>query len=271
MTNRDAKGRFMSTKEKVYAVGFKGFEPGMICRGKQYAENTVFEEPEAELCNKGMHFCENPLDVFKYYAPVQNGKIAEFASVEALAPCKGDDDKKCTTKLRIGAKLTLGGLIEAAVKLVFSRVKKKGAATNTGDQSAATNTGWRSAATNTGWRSAATNTGDQSAATNTGDQSAATNTGVQSAATNTGWRSAATNTGDRSAAAVEGKESFAITMGVGSKVKGAKGCFIACAEWKEIDGEYHPVAFISGKVDGQKLKADTWYTVKNGKFVEVEE
>lgn len=47
--------------------GYKGFEPGLICRGKQYAENTVFEEEEAEICSYGMHFCENPFDVLDYY------------------------------------------------------------------------------------------------------------------------------------------------------------------------------------------------------------
>ena len=28
--------------------GYKGFEPGLICKGKQYAENTVFEEEKGE-------------------------------------------------------------------------------------------------------------------------------------------------------------------------------------------------------------------------------
>ena len=145
----------------------------------------------------------------------------------------------------------------------------RSAATNTGDRSAATNTGYRSAATNTGDQSAATNTGDQSAATNTGDRSAATNTGNQSAATNTGDQSAATNTGDRSAAIVEGKESIALATGIDSKAKGKIGCFIVLAEWKEIDNEYHIVDVKSAKVDGKNIKEDTFYTLKDGKFVEV--
>ena len=37
--------------------GYKGFNPGLICKDKQYQENTVFEEPEAKICEKGMHFC----------------------------------------------------------------------------------------------------------------------------------------------------------------------------------------------------------------------
>ena len=144
------------------------------------------------------------------------------------------------------------------------------AATNTGNQSAATNTGYQSAATNTGNQSAATNTGDYSAATNTGDYSAATNTGYQSAATNTGYRSAATNTGYQSAAIVEGKESIALATGIESKAKGKIGCFIVLAEWKEINNEYHIVDVKSAKVDGENIKEDTFYMLKDGKFVEVD-
>ena len=59
-------------KEKVFARGFKGFDPDMKCRGKQYAENTVFEEEKAEMCQSGMHFCENPLDVLNYYPPLND-------------------------------------------------------------------------------------------------------------------------------------------------------------------------------------------------------
>ena len=65
--------------------GYKAFESGLICRGKQYAENTVFEEPKARICYSGMHFCKNPLDVLDYYPLVDdNGKMSEFAEVEAL-------------------------------------------------------------------------------------------------------------------------------------------------------------------------------------------
>ena len=144
------------------------------------------------------------------------------------------------------------------------------AATNTGNWSAATNTGDRSAATNTGDQSAATNTGNWSAATNTGNRSAATNTGYQSAATNTGNWSAATNTGYQSAAIVEGKESIALATGINSKAKGKIGCFIVLAEWKEINYEYHIVDVKSAKVDGENIKEDTFYTLKDGKFVEAD-
>ena len=146
----------------------------------------------------------------------------------------------------------------------------RSAATNTGDCSAATNTGNRSAATNTGYQSAATNTGYQSAATNTGDRSAATNTGNRSAATNTGDCSAATNTGNRSAASVGGRESVAIVTGKDSMAKGAPGCWIVLTERVDWDGTTFPIKEVKAfKVDGEKIKADTFYKLVNGEAVEV--
>ena len=76
--------------------GFKGFDKGLVCRGKKYKENTVFEEKSAEICKSGMHFCENPFDVLDYYDLVNtDGSFNEFAEVEALDECLTDDNKKC--------------------------------------------------------------------------------------------------------------------------------------------------------------------------------
>ena len=47
--------------EKVYAKGFKAFNPGMKCLNKQYEENTIFTESGGNICGAGvMHFCEEP-------------------------------------------------------------------------------------------------------------------------------------------------------------------------------------------------------------------
>lgn len=94
--------------------GYKAFEKGLICKGKQYAENTVFEEPEAVVCQKGMHFCKNPFDVLDYYPLVNDkGEFSDFAEVEALDEPVTDDDKKyCSKKLKIGAKLSFSKFVE---------------------------------------------------------------------------------------------------------------------------------------------------------------
>ena len=145
-------------------------------------------------------------------------------------------------------------------------------ATNTGYRSAATNTGNYSAATNTGDYSVATNTGNYSAATNTGDYSAATNTGYGSVATNTGNYSAATNTGNYSAATNTGNRSVAVAWGRDSKAKAVKGSYIVLAEYGKWNGKEYPLLHAKmKKVDGKKIKADTFYRLKDGKFVEVVE
>ena len=103
--------------------GYKGFESGLICRGKQYAENTVFEEEEAKICSYGMHFCENPFDVLDYYGFTNdNGDFNEFAEVEALDEVKTDDNRKyCTKKLKIGAKLSISKFINACVDFAIEK------------------------------------------------------------------------------------------------------------------------------------------------------
>lgn len=198
--------------------GYKGFKPGMICRGKQYQEHTEFTEPKAKICESGMHFCPNPFDVWSFYPPAdENGNLNEFAEVEAMDDSQTDDNiKYCSSRLRIGAKLDLPSFIKAGVDFILEHVK--------------------------------------------------------STDSNTGKYSAATNTGKYSAASVSGNESFAIATGQLSKVKGALGCWIACAEWVEDDNwTWHPVDFKAVRVDGKKIKADTWYRLEEGKFIEVEE
>ena len=110
-------------KGRIKMKGYKAFEKGLICRGKQYAENTVFEEDSARICHSGMHFCKNPLDVLEYYPLVDSeGNMSEFAEVEALDECLTDDDKKyCTKKLKIGAKIGFPQLVQASVELEVSK------------------------------------------------------------------------------------------------------------------------------------------------------
>ncbi|TLN00393.1 hypothetical protein FDZ73_19615, partial [bacterium] len=110
-----------------------------------------------------------------------------------------------------------------------------------------------------------------SAATNTGNRSAATNTGYRSAATNTGDYSAATNTGYQSAATVEGANSIACGLGIENKARGIKGCWLILAEWVDDGWEKHLKSVKSVRVDGKKIKENTFYMLQGGKFVEAKE
>ena len=165
---------------------YKGFDKDLKCRDFQYEIGKKYEEERAEICDTGFHACENPLDVFGYYAPADS----RYCEVELDAnDQKSDDSKRVGKKISIKAEIGIAGIVKAGLEYIKDQVNW--------DDDKKSNTGNRSAATNTGDWSAATNTGNRSAATNTGDWSAATNTGNRSAATNTGNRSAATNTGNR--------------------------------------------------------------------------
>ena len=202
-------GAGMCTAKEVNMdkIGYKAFNPGMICRGKQYEENAVFEEPEAKICNTGMHYCKNPFDVLEHYGFVNdNAEINEFAEVEALADEKTDDGRKfCTTKLKIGAKLSINNFVNAFVEFTLKRTNGESAATNTGNWSAATNTG---------------------------------------------------------------KDGVAVSWGRRGKARGEKGCYLVLAEY---DDSNNLVCAKMEKVDGERIKENTFYTLKNGEFAVAEE
>ena len=61
-----------------------------------------------------------------------------------------------------------------------------------------------------------------------------------------------------------------MAIGYNSKAKGSLGCFIVLAEYKELNSEYHIVDVKSAKVDGKKIKPDTFYKLINGEFVEAD-
>ena len=259
----------MDNKNIIHS--YKGFDKDLKCRGFAYEIGKDYEQDgKIKCCNNGFHACEFPLDVFNYYAPGRNSRYCTVTQ-SGITDKEEGDSKVASSKIHIETEIGLDGIIKAGVKFILDKVNwKNQKESNTGDYSAATNTGYQSAATNTGDQSAATNTGNQSAATNTGDYSAATNTGDYSAATNTGYRSAATNTGDQSAAKVSGKESIAIVTGKDSKAAGALGDWIVLTERGEWNGYTYPIKEVKAfKVDGEKIKADTFYKLVDGEAVEV--
>ena len=193
---------------------YKGFDKDLKCRDFKYEIGKEYEEERAEICDTGFHACENPLDVFGYYAPADS----RYCEVELDAnDQKSDDSKRVGKKISIKAEIGIAGIIKAGLEYIKDQVN---------------------------W--------DDDKKSNTGN------------------RSAATNTGDYSAATVEGKESVAMAIGYNSKAKGSLGCFIVLAECKELGGEYHIVDVKSARVDGEKIKPDTFYKLINGEFVEAD-
>ena len=111
-------------KEKVFMEGYKGFNKDLKCRDKQYYENSIAEEDEAKICNKGIHFCKDPVEVLNYYPLLDDDcNLNEFRKIEALDECFTDDNKKFVTKkIKLGSKLSFVDLIKLSVDFDYENI-----------------------------------------------------------------------------------------------------------------------------------------------------
>ena len=268
--------------------GFKGFKKGLICKDKQYAENTVFEEEKSVICRSGMHYCKNPFDVLDYYALVnEDGSFNEFAEVEALAEEKTDDNKKfCTTKLKVGAKLEFPMFIKACVDFVIEKTKfsvKDSEISDNGGDSAKIGSSGNSAQIGSSGNSAQIGSSGNSAKIgSSGYYAQIGSSGNFAKIGSSGDYAQIGSSGDFAkigssgySAQIDSTGKFAVVMCAGrnSMAKAKKGSFITLAEWEYSEEEncYIPVNVKTRKVDGKHIKEDTFYKLIDGKFVEVEE
>ena len=255
----------MEQKIKAY----KAFDKDLSCREFKYEVGKEYEETGyIKVCEKGFHACPYPLDVFGYYPPAG----ARFCEVEQSGKIDDSESNKvCSSKIRIGAELDIRGLVKAAVSYVKERCTNEcnaepGKPATAGNHGAAT--AGDSGAATAGNHGAAT-AGDSGAAT--AGYSGAATAGDRGAAT-AGDRGAAT-AGNYGAATARGKAStgsngLSVARGSNVKVKGGIGAILVIAE--ERDDTYDIVDWKAVVVDGEVVKADTWYRLENGELVEVD-
>ena len=246
--------------------GYKGFEPGLICRGKQYAENTVFEEEEAEICSYGMHFCENPFDVLDYYGFINDtGDFNEFAEVEALEEVKTDDNRKyCTKKLKIGAKLSISKFINACVDFAIEK-------TSTCIADNKISSGDSAQIGSSGYSAKIGSSGDSAQIGSSGDFAQIGSSGDFVKIGSSGDSAKIGSSGDFAQIGSSGKDCVICCAGHNSAVKAKKGSWITLAEWEysEEKERYIPKCVKTEFVDGERIKEDTLYKLIDGEFVEV--
>ena len=253
--------------------GYKGFGKGMICRGKQYAENTVFEEDSAEICKSGMHFCKNPFDVLDYYPLVDgNGEFSDFAEVNSIAKAYTDDNKKyCTKKIKIGVKLGLAGFIKAGIDFLYEKTIKKmpkDKSSGDGARIGSLGDGARIGSSGDGARIGSLGDGAQIGSSGYGARIGSSGYGARIGSSGDGAQIGSSGDGARIESA--GKNSVIMCAGNGSRAKGKIGSWITLAEWGSVNGEYMPLSVVTKKIDGVEIKEDTFYTLENGEFKEVE-
>ena len=197
---------------------YKGFNKNMTCRGFQYEEGKEYEEESVEVCDHGFHACEYPLDCLNYYSP--NESVYHEVEQSGEIQKHNDDTKVASTKIKIGAEISIAGLVKAAIEYTVKRVNKeaesdenhgassatgyKGASSATGDYGASSATGDYGASSATGNCGASSATGDYGASSATGNCGASSATGYKGASSATGYYGASSATGNCGASSATG-------------------------------------------------------------------
>ena len=230
-------------------MAYKAFNTDFTCNGKQYEENTTYEESGNKICEAGvMHYCENPFDVLDYYPLVnENGEILEFAEVEPLGDVFKQENKSATNKLHIKAKLGLKGFIKACIDFTIEKTKieeiENGIENDNSNNYAQIGS--------SGYSAKIGSSGDYAQIGSSGDSAKITS---------------------------KGKHSVVMAAGYQSQAKAKKGSWITLAEWARTDDKdkkgFHvwiPKFVKTEYVDGERIKEDTFYELVDGEFKEVEE
>ena len=287
---------------------FKGFNKDLTCRGYQYEEGKEFHTERAECCDTGFHACEYPLDCFGYYDPAHS--VFHEVELSGEMDKSRDNTKVCATDIKIGARLSIAGLVKMAIDFTMSKVNKEagsderhgfasatgncGASSATGNYGASSATGYKGASSATGYKGASSATGDYGASSATGYKGASSatgNCGASSATGNCGASSATGNCGASSATGYKGASSVsdptgvAVAWGHEARAKGCKGAHLILSDWKYVGARYSDGDYmdpydkesweLTGArmvvVDGENIKEDTYYRCIEGEIVEVTE
>ena len=177
---------------------FKGFNKDLTCRGYQYEEGKEFHTERAECCDTGFHACEYPLDCFGYYDPAHS--VYHEVELSGEMDRSGDNTKVCATDIKIGARLSIAGLVKMAIDFTMSKVNKEAGSDE-----------------RHGFASA---TGDYGASSATG------NCGASSA------------TGYKGASSVSDPTGVAVAWGHEARAKGCKGAHLILSDWRFIGEKY---------------------------------
>nr|DAW77746.1 MAG TPA: hypothetical protein [Bacteriophage sp.] len=272
--------------------GYKAFNKGMICKGKQYEENATYEENGNEICEAGvMHFCENPFDVLNYYPLVdENGGISDFADVEAIGDIYKEKDKTATNKLHIGAKLGLKGFIKACVDFTIEKTRVESGKDNETDSS-----GYYAQIGSSGYCAQIGSSGDYAQIGSSGDCAKIGSSGYYAKIGSSGDCAKIGSSGDYAKIGSsgdcaqigssgdyakitsEGKNSVVMAAGCNSIAKAKIGSWITLVEWIRTDKTddsgnciWIPKCVKTEYVDGERIKEDIFYKLVDGEFKEVE-
>ena len=247
---------------------YKAFDENMQCRGFQYEVGKEYDmDGDIECCERGFHACKSPMEVWDYYDML----TSRFAEVEQSGKINTRDNstKVCSSHIKIKAELKLADIINIGVEWLKdltspSKIKDDSAALNDDgfDKKQIGSSGYSAKIGSSGYSAQIGSSGNSAQIGSSGDYAKIGSSGDSAQIGSSGDYAKIDSTGEASVIMCAGR---------GSIAKAKIGSWITLAEWNWDDSKNHwvPVCVKTERVDGIKIKPDTWYKLQNGEFVEV--
>ena len=281
---------------KKVITSYKAFDKNMQCRGFQYEVGKEYEmDGEIECCNRGFHACKSPLEVWDYYDMLDS----RYAEVEQSGKIDAEENstKVCSSHIKIKAELKLADIINIGVEWLKditspSKVKEDGVLNDNGDRRKQIGSSGYSAQIgssgysaqigssgdsaqigSSGYSAQIGSSGDYAQIGSSGDSARIGSSGYYAKIGSSGDYAKIGSSGDYAKIDSTGEDSVIMCAGNSSRAKAKVGSWITLIEWKWSYEKKRdvPVCVKTEYVDGDNIKADTWYQLKNRKFVEVTE
>ena len=229
------------SEKKITA--YKGFDENLSCRGFQYEVGNEYEiGGKIECCHHGFHACESPLEVLDHYFLLGNAKMARFCEVEQSGTLDRESKttKVASSKIKIKAELKFADLIKLGIEWIKEKTNPEIIK-------------------------------DCDLSDNGGDSAKIGSSGDSAQIGSSGYSAQIGSSGDYAKIESTGEDSVICCAGHNSVAKAKAGSWITLAEWvySEEKGRWIPKCVKTEYVDGEHIKADTFYKLVDGEFKEV--
>ena len=237
---------------------YKGFDKNLKCRDFQYEIGKEYEmDGEIKVCNRGFHACESPFDVFDHYTMIDS----RFCEVEQDGNISKEDrgTKICSSKIKIKAELKLADMIYLGVEWLKEITSPKKIKTSIKDNSS----GYGAKIGSSGYGAKIGSSGNDAKIGSSGNDAQIGSSGNYAQIGSSGNYAQIDSTGEGC---------VIMCAGINSVAKASKGSWITLSEWSYSDKKqrYIPVCVKTEFVDGEKIKADTYYKLAGGVFKEIQ-
>ena len=246
---------------------YKGFDKNLKCRDFQYEIGKEYEmDGEIKVCSRGFHACESPLEVFDHYSMIGS----RFCEVEQDGNISKEDreTKICSSKIKIKAELKLADMINLGVEWLKEITSPEKIKTSIKDNSS----GYDAQIGSSGDDAQIGSSGNYAQIGSSGDDAQIGSSGNYAQIGSSGNGAKIGSSGNGAKIDSTGEGCVIMCAGINSVAKASKGSWITLSEWSYSDKKqrYIPVCVKTEFVDGEKIKADTYYKLAGGVFKEIQ-